>query len=204
MKPVSSEFADQYPQQEQATSQPQAPERRVDSEASASEITTQLEGYVKNQEGLRAFSPIVAQSFEGKFLGAIMVSQQILSRGGCRPYLTHSGGCSLCPPRGHACSKIMLNKAVGIPTPSVVMITKATTDDSCKGSQGGTCMSSADAREYHHISLWVALPPPAHTGGAALAWPPPLRPDSNTHAAAWWNRYMTADRAQTKAVSRLG
>jgi hypothetical protein len=197
-----------YPQDEQDTLPSQAPDRRVDTKASFSEINTELQVYVKNdQERPGAFSPIVVEIFDEDILGVNTVSQLTLSRGGAAltaeiSTLAETG--SRVPLGDSLVLNVCCTKAVGIRNPSAAITTKAPMDDLCKGPHGGTCTVGAVSRGYHHISVWVALPPPAYTGGAALVWPPPLRPDSNTHAAAWWNSLSTADRAQTKAVSRLG
>jgi hypothetical protein len=63
-------FDSLYPQDEQDTLPSQAPDRRVDTKASLSEINTELQAYVKNdQERPGAFSPIEVEIFEEDILG---------------------------------------------------------------------------------------------------------------------------------------
>ena len=99
--------------------------------------------------------------------------------------------------------KLCVSKTVVLANLNAVMTTKATADDQSKGFQGGTCTFGADVRGYQYISVWVAQPPPSNTGGAAPAWPPPLRL-SYTRVAARRNSISTSVRAQIKAVPRLG
>jgi hypothetical protein len=173
-----------------------------------------------------AFPPTEVQEVEAVFLGVNMVSQLTFSRGGVALTVetSHTAVVSTFNAamttkataddpgkgsQGGTCTaeqKQCHSKAVVLSTltlNAVLTTSKATADDQCKGSQGGTCTFGADVRGYQYISVWVAQHPPPNTGGAAPAWPPPLRL-SNTREAARRNSISTAVRAQIKAVPRLG
>ena len=173
-----------------------------------------------------AFPPTEVQEVEAVFLGVNMVSQLTFSRGGVALTVVTSHTAVVSTfnaamttkataddpgkgSQGGTCTaeqKQCHSKAVVLSTltlNAVLTTSKATADDQCKGSQGGTCTFGADVRGYQYISVWVSQHPPPNTGGAAPAWPPPLRL-SNTREAARRNSTSTAVRAQIKAVPRLG
>ena len=177
------------------------------------------------KEDIQAFPPTVVPNFQAGISGVNTVSQLTFSRRGaaptaetCHPAVkllstlnatrtTKATADDPCKgPQGGTCileQKLCVSKAVVLANLNAVMTTKATADDQSKGFQGGTCTFGADVRGYQYISVWVSQPPPSNTGGAAPAWPPPLRL-SYTRAAGRRNSISTSVRAQIKAVPRLG
>ena len=81
------------------------------------------------KEDIQASPHIVVSKFQAGILGVSMVSQLTLSRGGA------------------ALTAETFHTAVELSTLNAALTTKATTDDPCKGSQGGTC--TFEQKLYH-------------------------------------------------------